>query len=560
MTTPPSRTRDALPDLRTAVELARVDVKRGLRWAFGQDFWLLYGVLSALGFLFVGLLAFDLGYGAGGALAEGDSAWLLTGGAATAWSVVWLFAVAMLAIDAVGTNGDLPNDGHYLTLRPASDLAAGKLVGAALKFGPMVSVPVVACYVGLAIGAGTLAPFAGATAAFLLTILSATAVGYPVGLLAKSLIRRSPLLSRAKPAIAGALAVAYFGVMMSGEFTEVVGALRPVLRSPPLGWLGALSLATTPGTGTSWAAVAGAVFVGTGVTVVGAVLSVRAARVAWTSDRTRPTDDTDDPVTAPDHGVDRVLGALAGSQATRGVANTALLRLYRAPLQLVFVAFPLVGVFPLAEFVLESGSVPWYVPWLAVWYGAWAASATLPLNPLGDQGAGLPTLLSSRATGRQVVHGYVLASTVVAAPVTMVVAGAFGVAADYSALEVVGVVVGALGATVVACVLAAGIGSLFPRFEAVGFSGSREAVPPSKVAYASFSAVLSVTVVSVSVVINDLGRDLVAVLASRALPFGWTVAPSTVRPVAWAVLVGVAAATPVAYSVARRRLGAYQLD
>ncbi|MFC3478571.1 hypothetical protein [Halobacterium litoreum] len=559
MTTRRSRTREALPDPRVAVELARVDVKRGVRWALGQDFWLLYGALSALGFAVIALFAFDIGHDAGAALASGGSAWFLDGGAATAWSVVWLFSTAMLAFDAFSTNGDLDNDGHYLTLRPASDLAGGKLVSAAAKFGPMVAVPVVPCYAGLALAAGTVAPFAGAATALVVTILSATAVGYPVGLAAKTLVRRSSLLTRLKPLLGGALVVAYFGVMATGEFTDVVAALRPALRAPPLGWLGALSLSTTAGAGASLSGAVGAVAVGVGATAVGAGLTVPAARFAWTTDRAQPTDDADDPVRPPDHAVDRVLGALARSQATRGVASTALLRLYRAPLQLVFVAFPLIAVFPLAEFVLESGTVPWYVPWVVVWYGAWAAGATLPLNPLGDQGAGLPTLLASRATGRQVVHGYVLAATLVAAPVTTVAAAALGAAAGYTALELAGVVAGALGATVVACVLAAGVGSLFPRFEAVGFSGSREAVPPSKVAYGAFSASLTLTVASFAVVANGLARDLAAVLVSRALPFGWSVAPAIVRPVAWGVLLVVAAATPAAYRLAQRRLGGYRL-
>lgn len=559
MTTRRFRTRDALPDPRAAVELARVDVKRGVRWVLGQDFWLLYGAVSALGFALVALFAFDVGCDAGAALASGGSAWFLDGGAATAWSVVWLFSAAMLAFDAFSTNGDLDNDGHYLTLRPASDLAGGKLVSAAAKFGPMVAVPVVACYAGLALGAGTPAPFAGAAAALLVTVLSATAVGYPVGLAVKALVRSSSLLTRLKPLLGGALVVAYFGVMASGEFTDVVAALRPALRAPPLGWLGSLSLSTTAGAGTGLSAVAGAVTVGVAATALGSVLTVPAARFAWTTDRAQPTGDADEPVAPPSHAVDRVLGVLARSQATRAVASTALLRVYRAPLQLVFVAFPLIAVFPLAEFVLESGTVPWYVPWAVVWYGAWAAGATLPLNPLGDQGTGLPTLLASRATGREVVHGYVLAAALVAAPITVVGAAALGVAAGYTALELAGVVAGALAATVVACVLAAGVGSLFPRFEAVGFAGSREAVPPSKVAYGAFSTSLTLTVASVAVVANDLARDLVAVLVSRALPFGWTVSAATVRPVAWAVIVVVAVATPAAYRLAQRRLGDYRL-
>jgi ABC-2 type transport system permease protein len=562
MPTPRSRTRSAVPDARAAVELARVDLVRGYRWLRGQDFWLLYSAVSAVGFAFIALFAYALGHDTGLALAAGETPWFAAGGAATAWSVVWLFTVAMLVADAVGSNGDLDHDGHYLTLRPAADVAGGKVASAAVKFAGFVFLPVLALYVGLSLGTGTPTPLVGGVAAAVLTVASATAVGYPVGLGLKGAIRRSAVLTRLKPILGVGVGLAYFAVMLTGEFTTVVETLRPVLRAPPLGWLADLSLVTTPGVTPATTGVVGAVLLCVAVTVAGVLLTVPAARYAWRTDRTVTTEDGDEDVetTAPDHAIDRVLAWVTRAPATRGVASTALLRVYRSPLQLVFVAFPLLAAIPVGEQVLASGTVPWYAPWLAVWYGAWAAGAALPLNPLGNQGSALPPLLTSPADGRHVVHGHVLAAAVVAVPVTGTAAGLLADAAGYAPVEVLGVVLAAVGAVLAASVLAAGLGSLFPRFEAVDFAGSRRAVPPSKVAYGAFSTVLTATVVAGAAVQHDFAREVVSVLASRVLPFGWTVDAGGVETAAWVVLVAVTVALPVAYRVAVRRLRAYRLS
>ena len=500
MPTPRSRTRSVVPDARAAVEFARVDLVRGYRWLRGQDFWLLYGAVSAVGFALMALFAYSLGHETGVALAAGETPWFAAGGAATAWSTVWLFTVAMLVADAVGSNGDLDHDGHSLTLRPTADVAGGKVASAAAKFAGFVFLPALALYLGLSLGLGTPTPFVGGVAAAVVTVASAAAVGYPVGLALTGAIRRSTVLTRLKPVLGACIGLAYFGVMLTGEFTAVVEALRPALRAPPLGWLADLSLVTTPGATPAVVGVAGALVVGVAVTVGGTLLTVPTARYAWSADRTVTTETEDAPTTAPDHAVDRLLGAVPLTPATRGVASTALLRVYRSPLQLVFVAFPLLAAIPVADRVLASGTVPWYAPWLAVWYGAWAAGAALPLNPLGSQGSALSSLLTSPADGRRAVHGYVVATAVVAVPVTLIVAGVLAGAAGYETVEVLGVAVAAAGAVLAAAVLAAGLGSVFPRFEAVDFAGSRRAVPPSKVAYGAFSTVLTATVVAVAVV------------------------------------------------------------
>lgn len=551
-----------LPSVRVAVELARTDIRRGLRWVGEQDFWRLYGLFSAAGLLFAAWRAFVLGRETGSALAVGDSAWFLDGGSGVLWGVVWLFVTGLLVVDAVGSNGDVANDGHYLTVRPATDLAAGKLLAAACKFSAFVYPPVLACFTGVALSLGTLTPLLGGLVAATVAVTSAAAVGYPVGFAAKGVIRRSESLTRLKPLLALCVGVGYVVVVASGEFTTTVQRLAPALRSPPLGWLADLSLLTTPGAGASPTAGAAALLAGTATVVVGTLLAVSAARYAWHADRVQPTNDGDgdDVPTSPTNRVDALFGTVTRASATRAVATTTLRRVSRSPLQLVFVAAPLVAAIPLGERVLSSGAVPWYAPWLVVWYGAWAAGAAVPLNPLGNQGATLPTVLTAPADGRHVVHGHVVAAALPAVPLTAGVAVALGAASEHSTGELAGLGLGAVAAVVAASVLAVGVGGVFPRFDAVDFAGSRRALPPSKVAYSVFSTALTLAVAAIAVLLDETARVVVAALFSRRLPVDLTADPSALTPVAWAVLALVALAVPAAYWVGVRRIDGYRLS
>ena len=552
--------RRTVPSPRIAVELARVELRRTARWTAGQDYWLLYMAISAFGLLFGSWRAFALGRGAGRALATGGTTWFLTGGAWTLWATIWVFLAVLTIAHVVGSNGDVDHDGHYLTLRPAADIVAGKLLAAACGFAVFVFVPAFACFLGLAIGQGTPAPFLGGLAATVVTVATATAVGVPMGFTLKGGIRRSTALTRLKPVLAVAVGVAYLLVMLTGEIATVIEQLRPVLQSPPLGWLAALSLSTTPGAGASAIGAIGALLGGGATVVASTLLAVPAARYAWQTDRVRPENEVTEAVAAPTHRLDRVLGAIARTPATRAVANTTLRRVYRSPLQLVFVAVPLVAAIPVADALLAAEGVPWYAPWLAVWYGAWAAGAAVPLNPLGNQGATLPSLLTAPADGQQVVRGYVLAAAFPVAPPTAVLATALGAGAGRSSVALMTVTIAAVALVIAATVLAVGVGSLFPRFETLEITGSRRAIPPSKVAYSAFSTVLTLAVAAVVVVHDDVARRIVAVLVSRRLPIDLTGNAAVLTPIAWGVLVAVIVGVPLAYRLAVRRIDRHHLS
>jgi hypothetical protein len=551
-----SGSRSVVPSLRNSVEFVRIDLLRGYRWVRTQDFWIAFMLIVGIMYAFVGWIIFDATRDVGSTLAAGSATppWLFT-----ATGVLWVFMTILIVLDGVGSNGDLDNDGHYLTIRPTADIAGGKLVAAAIKFSAYTISLGLAAGAGLAVGTGSLLPVIGMVAAAVVTVVTATSIAYPIGFTLKGFLRRSPRLARFTTAVGLGLGVAYVTLSVTGGMLGVVERLDPVFRAPPIAWLGDLALLTTAGADVNAVGAVAVLGLTPIVAVGGLMLSVPAARYAWVADAAHTSDgeETDRP-TAPDHTVDTLLGLVTKAPATRGIASTTLLRAVRSPLQFVFVAPPMIAAISFADTFVTSGTVPWFVPWFVVGYGAWAAGAVLPLNPLGNQGSMLPTLLTAPARPRDVVHGNVVAAALVGGPMT---AGC-AVGAGYLAgsppvvLAMLGVV--SIAAVVGGAVVATGLGSAYPRFDAVSFSGSREAVPPSKRAYGLFSVYVSLTVGSASVVSNETAREVGSALLSRWLPWGLEVGVGTLLVTSAVVLAGSVVSIPLAYRGAVRRVEAYR--
>jgi ABC-2 type transport system permease protein len=548
--------RDTVPSVRSSLEIVRVDLLRGYRWVRHQDFWVALMLVVGVIYGFLSWLTFDAARDIGSTLTAGAAppAWLFT-----AAGVLWSFITVLLIFDSVGSNGDLDNGGHYLTVRPTADIVGGKLTAAACKFSVYTVSLGLAAGTGLAVGTGSVLPVIGMLAAAVVTGVTATAVAYPVGFAFKGLVRRSPRLARLVTIGGIGLALAYVTLSVTGGMLEVVERLEPLFQAPPVVWFGDLALLTTAGAETSVVGAVALLGLTPLVAIGGVLLSVPAARYAWAADATYTGDakETDRPA-APGHAVETALELVSRTPATRSTASTTLLRAVRSPLQFVFVAPPVLALISFGDTFVTSGTVPWFVPWFIVGYGAWAAGAVLPLNPLGNQGSMLPVLLTSPARPRAVVNGNVVAATLVGGPVTAALAVGAGYAAGNPPVVLAtlgGVSIAAVGAS---AVVAAGLGSLYPRFEAVSLTGSKQAVPPSKRAYTLFSVYVVLAIVSVALVSNETAREVGSVLLSRWAPWGIVVGPEPLFLASALVLVGSVVSIPLAYRTAARRIEGYR--
>lgn len=548
--------------LRLSAHVATVELRRGLRWLRDQDYIALGVALVTLTTLPGLWVLYRVSRGFGSSLSPATP---VPTTVQTAIAGAWLFLTALFVVSGLGSNGDLGDYTELLAIRPAGHLAPGLFLAELVKYVPFVFGPILVGYLGLSAGVGDASPILGGMALGVVALSSAAAVGYPVGIVLKGVIRRSERLARLKPVLAVLVGVAYLTAIITGQVGTVVRGLEPALLGSPLGWLGDLALVTTRPVDASVGralAVVGLAALSVGLGVLG---TVRASTFAWYTDRTQSVEEDSNEAADSDAATEStrtllssVLSPVCRRPETLGVASVTLARMYRAPMQLVFAAIPLVAAISLFDQLLTRGTLPWYTPWAVLGIGSWMAGTTVALNPLGLTGRVLPTLLTSRATGRQVIRGTVVAAvTPLILPVALLSVAA-GLVAETSAVAVGVIGVATPVVLVASAVVAAAIGVTSPRFRSIDVTDGLTIVPPNRIALTAFSLVVSLGSTAAALAVDSTARVVAAVLLERYLSV--ELSPDTLETVALVVVVAILALIPVSYVYASRRVGTFTLD
>ncbi|NKE35798.1 hypothetical protein GWG54_08190 [Natronococcus sp. JC468] len=474
-------------------------------------------------------------------------------------AIGWLFLVGMSAIRAF-TAAD-PDEPAFLLVSTSTRNAAVGLVGAEiLLFAVWVFPPAIVLSSAFAVGADTAVPVVGAVLVAALALLSAVPVGFVVGVWVRHLVTAYEPIARYRWFLFVGFWALYFGAIATGRFDLVVSELFVALQDGPLGWPGHLLLATVPNVPASGTAILGAL-VGTAlVTPIAVGIGVASARVHWFADPARFDDRHRSGASSS-----RLAGALSRGvdRPTRTVTVTAIRRTRRAPIRLAYVGYPLFGAVGFVQAILEAGTIPAYVAVVLSVYLVWAAGALFTLNPLGDLGRALPAVVTSTLSGRQSIAGLVLAGVLVAAPVGLVVSLALGLASPISLERTAALAAATTVGAVATPALATGIGAALPRFGSVNVTNSREAVMPSKAAFAVYSLAVILPTAAAAALYVDAAAPIAALLSATA---AWAPTPSVsitaaqIAGVAWAVLVVGLLAPPTSALYAIERFDRYTLE
>jgi hypothetical protein len=536
-------------------------LRRTWRKVRGQDIWLAAAAIGGM-LLFVSMpITFGFGREFGREFLAGEQS-LST--ATLALVVVWLVIAVFGLFSGLGSEGELDSQAAVLTARPPKDVAGGLMLTIVLGYAPFLVLPALAGSAGFAVALGGPEPLAGLALATVLVLVTATVTGYVLGLCCKGIVRRTPWLERHKSTLGVLLFGAYIWLTASGALWPLLGTVGDRLTASPLGWLGQLAFVTTPGGGMSSRAAIGAVALGAALVAVSVFGVVRAAEYAWYVESVAlgGRDEPDESPTGPTAGerIDAALATARVSPATRGVTTAVLVRAYRSPLQLVYVAVPLLFALPAFEAMIRTASAPIWAPWAVLVYAGWAAGTAFPMNLLGNQGATLPALLTTNSRGRALVHGHVLAGVLAFVPVTLVAATGAGLLAGLSRRMLLLVLASTPAAIVTGTVLAAALGAAFPRFKVLEITSARKARLPSKVAFVVFS-ILAVLLSTAAGVVTDVRyRFRLSQSLSAYLPLGIDVGRDSLLPYAWGLLGLVALTVPLAYLFAVRRVDSYHME
>lgn len=556
----------AVQTLRHGLTLGRVDLRRVLRSSAHRKTKLLAYVVA---FLIFGGLS---GYSAylfgreGGVAADLSIDYTVLEAARGGFATLWLFFAVMIVVRAVGRRGTLDNDVGVLSTVPTREAVLGVLVSEFCRGLTYVLPLFVAIAVGYSVGAGSYTFLATVPVAAVAASAVAVAVAYPVGLAVRHVITRIEFVARNKgPFIFVVVNLAYIVLVYSDTLANVAVTIFEPMQAAPMAWFAdLLLLGSSAGASPLRAALALAL-----VPVVGVVSVVATVRVAdrhWFADPVLAgaEDDSEDPNTDQhdDNLLLRVQDAL-GDIVGRGVAAVTVLawkRAARAPLKLLYVAYPLLFTIGYIVDIVQTGEVPSLAPVIALLFVAWAGAVVFTLNPLGDQGSALPATVLSRLSGREFVGAHVLAGAIVTVPLGTLVVAALGLAVPLESDALVAVVLGTPASVLVGSLFAVGPGMLFPRYDAVSVTRSTKAVVPSLVAFLAYSLYLVLVVAAAGIVSEPAVEPFLAGVVSWVLPFGLSVTADTVALAARAVLVPLAVAPFASAWYAIRRFDTVTVD
>lgn len=553
------------PSARASVRVARGELRRTVRS-------ILETPRETLGALLLAtmVLAFAAGGGVGAYLlgrslradATLAGASLLPPGRG-AVGLAWVALTVAVTFRTVAKVGNVDHPSLLLSTVSVRSLVVGKLLAEGVTLCCWLLLPVACVGAAFALGASTPAAVVALVLVALLTVSAAVPVGFVLGIGIKHLVTRYEPIARVKTPLLFLLGVAYLGVFVTGRVDSVVAALYGPLQHWPVSWLADLLFLSIPPLESAPLPAATGVGAAVALFAAAGVAAPRAAARHWLSDppRTAPT--------ASEGGPSRLDALIAPvtDRRTRSVTTAVWRRTVRSPIRVVFLAYPAFFAVEPARRTLESlqatGTVPAAIPPLTLAYVVWAAGMAFTLNPLGDQGATLPTTLSSPRAARAVVRGRLLIAVITCLPPALALVGLTAAFSPVSATGVVALLLATVLGVVAAPALATGIGTAFPRFGAVSVTRNRAVVVPSKTAAAVYSLAVFVLAGALSALAYEPAWEPLAALASWGLGLvdpSAGVEAGAVRIAAGLVCLPLALAPVLSYRYAVSRIETYALE
>lgn len=506
--------------------IAQMEVRRRYRAIRDRPTQLVALIISAA-FLLIPMAGIAFAAYLGGTQPQNDLVGLA---ARTAPPVVWLLVSLFLGLRVLTDTADPDNLDGYLTTIDYRELFFGVAAVESLGAFGYLGLPVLLAAGGFALGSGSLLVAVTILTTGVTAVALGIATGLAVGFAVKNVAVRSELVARYRVLLWSIVFVLYMGAFVSGGATTLFDPALQILSRPPLSWLGAFALLPVAPDASAVRGVT-ALAVAVVATVGLFAAAVRLAGLLWYTDGVSlDGDGVGDGETSLDAGP---LGRIVGRQ-TAWVARTTLTRARRAPIRLLYVAYPVFLLAPMVTQAIETGTVPPTLAPTAALYVAWAGGAAFALNPLGEQGATLPVTITTGVPGRSFLRGILLPGIVLGGGSGALLAGGLAALAGGSPfriglLAVAGAVLG-----VFAPALASGVGVILPKYEASRITRSHEAVVPSLFAFAAYSLLL-VTLAAPGLALQS---SVVANLLGELLGVSSTVV-SAVGVVATTVLIAV---------------------
>lgn len=409
------------------------------------------------------------------------------------------FVTAMVALVTAQEYGKLEHPEAVLTAIPYQEAVLGLLLSSYITFAGPATLPIIAVAIAFGIGSGSPASVPVIAIVLLGMMAFATVTGFVLGQAIRTVGARVAIVARFKTIIGVLAFIAYFAVFATGTFEDLLEPALTTLEATPFGWFADLALIAAPDPVIGLVRPAAAAALLLGGTVLLGWLAVRLSGALWYTEPVRPSESSGSGSETDSSPTNTLSPGLAGRlfggfvpRSTLQIAQKSWRRAYRAPMKLQYAAIPAFFLLTPIQESFQSGEISIVLPSSIAIYGAWATGAAFTLNPLGDEGSVLPITLTSGVSGRRLLGGLVFAGIVAGGPPTMLLAAGLGLASPLNAFAALATA--AFGGVLCtgACMIGAGVGTAFPKFEHTRISRSRKAIIPGFSAFIVYSLILLV--------------------------------------------------------------------
>lgn len=462
--------------------IVRTELRRSKRALSDNTAQVLSIAISGLFFLLIGFGAIVGAFVLGGMLKRGnglpfDFAYI-RGMATVVFSLPTIFVLMRTA-----QKQSLPSnpDGLLMAITHR-DAVVGIVLAEMTKIIGIPMVFVLGIALAFAVGSGSPLSVLLISVSILLLAMLGAVLGFAFGLVILVLLATSAWIARLRTPILVVVFLAYIGVFFTGQWNSITGPLINILSATPLSWFADLALLGVNLSEVSVLQATGAVLIAVlGIPAGFGLCSWLAAQLWYIT----PVESTSGPSESRMDG-----GSIPFvSRMNQVRIRKTWLRALRSPIRLIFVIYPIFIMVQPVQQAVRTGTVPSSLPPLITLYGAWAIGAAFSLNPIGDEEPVLPITLTTAVRGRTFIWSLCLAGLVIGLPIVLAGSVLTGVLAQLG----MRLLIANLLATVILCVgapmIAAGPGTLFPRFEPYSVTRNRAAIVPSLFAFALFSIV-----------------------------------------------------------------------
>lgn len=537
-------------DLRCGWRIARVEVRRSIRWYFQQPrakiglallllffgSMLLFGVIPA---------AYTLG-----TTVRIEQQFPLLAAFRQQMTVLLGVLIVLFVFRTVERLAHIDGEPLMLTTTTPRAVVIGLLTAETIRLLIWFALPVLLVVAAFAIGAQTLVVVVTIPIGLAPVVAFAAVTGYLLGIGMLYVGRYVPLPSSVKTILYPlAFVVAIVGsqvvprLALEGNLPFSLAPIEQTLLQSPLAAYADVFLLGTP-VARPLSLTTGVVL---GVLLAGVLLGFTAAgRLAtrfWTTDTSDQIRTSGETTATTPTSVPRPFTWLKSGRITWHYLRSGL----RSPRQFIHMVFLLFAFAPIIASLVESPDLA-YIFGLggSIVFGALLAGSAFGLNPFGDEQHVLSLLLLTATPPKQFARGRLVAGLTMCLPFVVLIPFAIAVVGPQSIVETGVFVSVGLVIAVVSAMWAVGLGTMFPRYESRKMYGVESVVPSFLVLFGHNAAVGILGVVSL--VLTGIALD-------QGVPTSGLVLSGTA--IAILVLSGTALG---AYVYAVHQYRAYPLD